>query len=222
MREWNGAEGTREIFKCNSQIDLTIVMDGSGSLGLDGWKKTKDLARDIVSNLTPNVSVALLLYSGPRTWTGVEKCLENTPGINMETNCSLKWVSRYTSDFEGLASSVESLSWPRGGTLTSMALGMVEADLVYGRLGAVSKVLVITDGKPLSNYNTLNAARKLQEKAEVIWVPIGRDAPLKMVKEMASKPKNDHVISITTFWKLGNEWNYWLNRIITTTCPDLA
>jgi len=222
IRNMNGATGKRQVVKCDSLIDLTIVMDGSGSLGWSGWTKSRKLVSDIVSNLSPNVSVAVLLYSGPDNWPGVDKCLAATPNLDMERDCKVKWVSRYTQDFKGLASSIDQLSWQKGSTLTSIALGMVDADLMYGRIGAASKVIVVTDGKPLSNFNTKAASQRLQTKADVIWIPIGHSAPLKFIRSMASKPQNDHVISIPSFWNLSKKWNYWLNKILTTTCPNVV
>lgn len=221
IRDMNGANGTKEILQCDSQVDLTIVLDGSGSLKLSGWKKARKFVSKLIKNLSPNVTVAVLVYSGPDTWKGVDKCLENTAGLNMETDCRVKWISHFTNDFAGLANTVAELSWPKGSTLTSIALGMVDADQMYGRIGAASKVVVVTDGKPLSNFNTKAAAKKLQSKADVIWVPVGSSAPLDFIKTMASKPQNDHVIPVNSFWGLNKQQTYWLNKIITTACPDV-
>jgi len=222
LRDWNGASGKKKTLTCDAQIDLTIVMDGSGSLGWTGWTQSKRLVKEMVENLSPNVNVAVLLYSGPDEWAGVEKCIGDGPAVNMETFCRVKWISHYTQDFAGLATKVGALSWPKGGTLTSIALGMVDADLMYGRAGAASKVLVITDGKPLSSFNTKAASNKLQTSADVIWVPIGESAPMKEIKEMASKPARDHIIKIVNFNNLKRRFTYWLNRIISTTCPEIV
>lgn len=222
LRNLNGANEKKSKFlECDSIIDLTIVMDGSGSLGQTGWDLSKRLVKKLIQNLSPNVKVSLLLFSGPDTWDGVDKCLGGDSNLDMKTDCRQDWVSEYTSEFTELVTKVEGLTWPKGGTLTSLALGMVDADLMYGRIGAEPKVVVLTDGKPLSKLNTYAAAHKLQKSADVIWVPIGSNAPLEEIKQMASKPQDDHVIAISSFWKLNRKFNSFVNQILTTTCPKV-
>jgi len=196
------------------------VMDGSSSLGNKGWQQTRFLVANIIRNLTPNVTVSLLVFSGPVNWKkGVEKCLENTPGLNMETDCKVKWVSHYTKNFEALATTVDTLAWPKGGTLTSLALGMVDADLMYGRVGAESKVIVITDSNPLSKANTRAAAEKLQKSASITWISFtGRPWGF-ITNKLALRPLNDHRMLIPNWVHLRNRMNFFVNKAITTTCP---
>lgn len=103
---------------------------------------------------------------------------------------------------------------------------MAESELKYGRPEATSKVVIITDGAPMSAYNTKAAAKALQEKAQVIWVPIGKNAPFELIAAMASKPQSDHVIPVPagfTSFK-GNEtaFNMVTNKIVTSLCPIVA
>merc|ERR1719188_1125337 len=100
----------------------------------------------------------------------------------------MEWISHWTNDTETLASNVGRATFPRKTTLTSFALGLAESELVKGRPSANSVVIVITDGKPMSLRNTRAAAKKVQEKAKLIWVPVGDGAPRKLIKELASKP----------------------------------
>merc|ERR1712228_768282 len=89
-----------------------------------------------------------------------------------------------------------------GSTLTSVALGVAEQELSYSRENATSVVVVLTDGKPISQDKTKEAAKRLQEHAKVMWVPIGIDAPLDLVTELASKPKKEHIIPVPDYWQL--------------------
>jgi hypothetical protein len=81
---------------CNSIIDITILLDGSGSLGTSGWEATKKMGQMLVKafeqppqtlrafttyNDVQTISidmahVAVQLFSGPRTWSQYYQCLE--------------------------------------------------------------------------------------------------------------------------------------------------
>merc|ERR1719469_3237 len=135
----------------------------------------------------------------------------------METQCGIKWVEHFTTDTAALASTVAGLGWPAKTTMTSVALGQAEAELKYGRENANSVVVVITDGYPLSDKMTYDAAMQLQSKARVIWVPVGLNAPIELIRMMASAPESDHVIQVDGFEGLNSP--DVLNKLITDTCP---
>jgi len=199
-------------------------MDGSASLGADGWRHSTETASKLVRALNGSAQVAFLLFSGPAGWDTYQRCTGDTNGtaVDLDKDCGIQWVSHFTNDTETLAEQVShsNLDWPRGTTLTSVALGQAESELVKGRESANSVVIVITDGYPMSVENTKAAAKKLQEKAKVVWVPVGFDAPLGLIEEMASKPEKDHVISVFQFELLSVPKT--LNDIITSTCPIVA
>lgn len=217
------AKEGRETLFCNSEVDVVIVMDGSGSLGPRGWKASTKVAEKLVKALNGTAKVAFELFSGPNNWNSYKKCTGRSKASagppDMEKDCGVQWVSHFTDKVDELASKVEygTLVWPRSTTLTSAALGQAEAEVLTGREEANSIVIVITDGRPMSQKNTKAAAKKLQEKAKVIWVPVGRNAPRSLIKKMAQKPWQDHVISIRDFKDLDDAET--LNRIITSTCP---
>jgi len=222
----NGENGTRTILKCASQVDVTLVVDGSGSLNYYGWWQTKQLMKALITNFNnnSNAQVAVILFSGPENFPDYEACTQNASSVDMERQCKVKQVTHYTDNTDFLAMTVNDLAWPQGSTLTSVALGMAEAELRYGRPTAQSKVVVITDGQPMSHLNTKAAAKRLQEKADVIWVPIGLSAPVEFVKELASLPQEEHVIVVDMFEQLhqSKAFNGLVNKIITTTCPEVA
>merc|ERR1712087_959723 len=43
--------GDRTTLSCKAMIDLVLVLDGSGSLGEEGWRETKSLARKLVDSM---------------------------------------------------------------------------------------------------------------------------------------------------------------------------
>jgi len=137
--------------------------------------------------------------------------------LDLKTQCGIEWVSRFTDDMGALATAVKNLEWPASTTLTSVALGQAEAELVYGREDANSVVVVITDGKPMNEVSTKDAARQLQEKARCIWVPVGNGAPTGLIDEVASKPLDENVVEISSIWLMTQP--VFLNKIISDACP---
>jgi len=227
LKEFNGLEGVRTLLKCGSLVDLIVMIDGSGSLDDYGWSMSKRLAGTVVQQMSDssgNAQVSVVLFSGPGNLPDYEACTQNaTAQVDTAAQCKVSLVSHFTNETGQLAMKTRTLAWPGGSTLTSVAIGVAESELKYGRAEATSKVVIITDGPPMSAYNTKAAVKALQEKAQVIWVPIGKSAPFDLVNAMASKPVSDHVIPVqggfTTF--KGNEtaFNYVTNRILTSLCP---
>jgi len=213
----------RSILECQSKVDIVILLDGSGSLGQYGWDQSVDMAKKLLNNLQggdDKVKVSLQLFSGPSTWSDYEKCTDELPAgetLDLKKQCGIEWVSHFTNDMGELVKDVKNLVWPAATTLTSVALGQAESELIYGRQDANAVVVVITDGKPMNQVSTIDAAKKLQEKAQVIWVPVGGGAPTDLIDQVASKPLADHVVEIADFSQMA--WNRFINMIITDSCP---
>merc|ERR1719442_31455 len=102
--------------------------------------------------------------------------------------------------------------------MTSLALTQAETELFNGRDDAPSVVVLITDGWPMSRKNTNSAAAKVQQSAKVLYVPAGKSAPLDLVEEMASEPKEDHIIHAQDLWNLNTP--DIINKIIASTCAE--
>jgi len=217
-------EGGKKFLKCGSKIDLVILMDGSGSLGKYGWKKSKVFVQNLLRHLQGGddfVKVAVQLFSGPISSQARRRCSgASTTPPDMEKDCNIFWVQHFTNDTMGAADELEKLKFPRKTTLTSVALAEAEAELIYGREDAASVVVVITDGKPLSQKRTRQAASQLMGKARVVWVPFGRGAPVKLIQQLASLPKHENIIRIRKSRQLG--WAFFVNKLIAQTCPVLV
>jgi len=216
----------RSLLTCNSKLDMIILVDGSGSLGEYGWSQSKLMAEKMVQSLqggSDRVKVSLQVFSGPSTWADYEKCTSELPEgetLDVEAQCGIKWVSHFTEDMGELRKEVAKLSFPAATTLTSVALGQAESELVYGRSDANSVVIVITDGMPMNQVSTKDAAKQLQEKARLIWVPVGSGAPQGLIEEVASKPKAENIVPIATFWQMTEA--VFLNKILSDACPMVS
>jgi len=209
------------VLTCNRTLDVVLLIDGSGSLGKKGWKaeiKAAQMFVDAFSGSGGHAEMSVILYSGPRTWGGVRKCVgRNKKNVDQEKTCGIKTVTHFTSDLKKVKALVTGLKWPRGSTLTSLALMSAKAELSLGRKGAHSNVIVFTDGRPLSYRNTFMASRLIRRKARLLWVPVTRYAPLKSIKRWATRKWEENVVQVKSFDAL--EKPDTINKIVANICP---
>jgi len=77
-------------------MDIVLLIDGSGSLGQGGWDAEIKAANLFVDRFegTGKANIAVILFSGPRTWSGVYKCFHS----HFNKNSVDKNICRITSD----------------------------------------------------------------------------------------------------------------------------
>lgn len=214
------ASAASGILQCTAKLDVVILIDGSGSIGQDGWTKTKQAATTIINAFGTDVDqaqLAVLMFSGPTTWTNYKKCTGNGKGVNYAVDCNVAWVSRFSTDKATIVSNVGALAWPKASTLTSAALATAEAELANGRREAQAIVIVITDGRPMNPRKTYQAAKSLRRKARLMFVPVTRYAPIMDIRKWASTPVADNVLKVDDFSDLSGTKT--INKIIADACP---
>jgi len=220
MKRCQLAKG-QTIQTCNKTLDIVLLIDGSGSLGKKGWDAEIKAANMFVDAFTVSGGhshVSVILYSGPRTWGGVYKCFaRNTKKVDRERICAIKTVTHFTDDMKKVKNLINGLTWPKGSTLTSLALLTAKAELSLGRKDARSNVIVFTDGRPLSFRNTGIASRIVRKTARLVWVPVTKYAPLKKIKQWATRRWQENVVQVPTFKAL--EKPDVVNHIVANICP---
>lgn len=206
---------------CKQELDVVLLLDGSGSLGQAGWDAEIKAAKTFVDAFAGSGSaanLAVILYSGPRTWTGVRKCFgKNRHKVNMETDCKIKTVDHFEHDTAKVKADIGKLTWPKGSTLTSLALLSAYSELQLGRKDAKSIVVTITDGRPLSYRATGMASRYLRKKARLVWVPVTRNAPLWRIRRWATRRWQENVVKVNNFKDL--EKPDFITHLIANICP---
>jgi len=220
------------LLKCASKVDVTLLIDGSGSLGAAGWDKMKAAAADLVKAMDPEANggngaqVAVLLYSGPKDMAAYNKCLGKAPAaagakpLDMVQDCKMIWVSHYSTSNTAIATGIGNLLWQKGSSMTSMALASAEAELVYGRADAKQVVIVMADSLPMMPRKTGEAAASLRKKARLIWAAAAGPSELSKFASYASRPVADNLVymnNVADFTKPEN-----LNKIIAAACPQVA
>ena len=210
-----------QTLTCKQELDVTLLLDGSGSLGQAGWDAEITAAKTFVNAFAGSgaqANLAVILYSGPRTWSGVFKCFgKNRDKVDMETVCKIKNVIHFEHDMAKVKAAIEKLTWPKGSTLTSLALLSAYTELSLGRKDAKSIVVTITDGRPLSYRATGMASRYLRKKARLVWVPVTRNAPLWRIRRWATRRWQENVVKVNNFGDLKKP--DVVTHLIANICP---
>eukprot|EP00928_Gymnodinium_smaydae_P057485 TRINITY_DN4071_c0_g3_i1.p1 TRINITY_DN4071_c0_g3~~TRINITY_DN4071_c0_g3_i1.p1 ORF type:complete len:654 (+),score=148.39 TRINITY_DN4071_c0_g3_i1:140-1963(+) len=82
--------------RCETALDVVLLLDGSGSVGSQGWEATKDTAVKLANAFHAHhedIKVAVITYSGPSTWREVEACGGDTPPF--------AWTRMYAKGYYG-------------------------------------------------------------------------------------------------------------------------
>jgi len=212
---------TSAALPCNKSLDVVLLIDGSGSLGKTGWDAEIKAAQYFVDAFTASgkANMAVILYSGPRTWGGVYKCTgRSRMKVDREKLCGIKMITHFTQDMKKVKGLITGLKWPRGSTLTSLALMTAKAELSLGRKSRVSNVIVFTDGRPLSYRKTGLAADEVRKMARLVWVPVTKYAPLSHIKHWATRRWQENVVKVDDFKLLGKP--DVITHIVANICPE--
>jgi hypothetical protein len=202
-------------------MDIVLLIDGSGSLGRTGWNAEIKAANTFVDAFIEggaDTQMAIILFSGPRTWGGVFKCIgSNTKGVDMARDCQISTVTHFSSNLQDVKTLISGMTWPSGSTLTSVALLAAKSELSFGRKDAHANIIVFTDGRPLSYRKTLLAAKEVRKAARLVWVPVTKYAPLKYIKKWATRRWQENVVVVDTFGDL--EKPDVVTKLIANICP---
>jgi len=216
----------KPYLRCTSKVDLVLMLDGSGSMGSKGFAHVKHAAQKLIDTLEmgeESVVLSVMLFSGPRTWETMDKCRDGK--ITDLNTCGMKWVTgdssspKWTIDKWDAIQRVEALRWPKGGTLTGMALAEAENELAESRNDAASTVLVITDGIPSYYSKAVEAARSLRDTARLMFVPVGPNVKFDDFTDMASHPLEENIIPNSHLD--GLYLPGFQNMVVENLCPEL-
>jgi hypothetical protein len=207
--------------ECNRTLDVILLIDGSGSLGQDGWDAEIIAAKTFVGAFKAaqgKVKVAVILFSGPRTWSGVYKCTgKSSAGVKL-ADCGIQTVTHFTTDLDSVDEELTKLTWPMGSTLTSLALMTAEAEMALGRADVHTLVVVMTDGRPLSFRKTGLASKAIRKKARLVWVPVKMPSNVfPAIKSWATRRWQENVVKVEDFEALKTPDP--ITHLIADICP---
>merc|ERR1719305_206149 len=185
---------------CDSELDLMILMDGSGSVGNKGFKQEKQFAENFIDRFE---------ISGKQTEIGI-----------ISFSYYITIGSQITDSRDDLISVVQNTEWEAYNTNTAAALGTaLEVLAASGREAAQSVVVVVTDGMPNDAEATAMMAEKVKEKARLIFVPVGKNLDMDALYQWASFPPEYNILEAKGFGKLSKELNK--GKYLPDICPNL-
>ena len=126
-------------------------------------------------------------------------------------------MTHFEKDMKVVKEKINGMKWPKGSTLTSLALLRAQAELSLGRPEAHSNIVVFTDGRPLRYRWTEIASRMVRKSARLLYVPITKYAPLKEIKKWATRRWQENVVNAKTFTDL--EKPDVVTHLIANLCP---
>jgi len=217
------------VLTCKSKRDVILLLDGSFSVGEEGFATTKKFAKLFVSAFKgQDVRVSLILFSGPRKYSQLTKCrtastLTDTEKIN---DCGITLAQHFTHDMDATEKVIDGLKYPAASTFTSMALNtaMSEVSLSRPELKANETfVVTITDGVPISHLDTQNAAKALKDKGvRMIMVPVEGngldDDGIKLMYGMTSFPPEENFLK-TDIHDLSNIAT--IDALVSDVCAEV-
>merc|ERR1719238_2125928 len=174
-----------EDLVCMEQLDLLILVDGSGSVNWYGPGFEQE--RVFTLNMFD-----LLQFGDAGAKAGV---------ILFSWEAEL--VSPMTTDKASLVAAVEGMQWPHWNTDTAAALSMAQTELGNSGRPEVTKektmVFLITDGNPNSMSAANAAAEALKETATLFVVVVGGNTNMNAMRKWATWPEEEHLIQVDEF-----------------------
>jgi len=213
-----------EKMTCDKKLDIVLVIDGSGSLGQKGFNASIKAAEQFVDAFdvrNHQANIAVIVYSGPYNRDARSKCLEASGPVDIAKDCKVKAVvplgSPQSKDMAQVKKAIKSLTWPRGYTLTSLALSLAGRQLDLGRQNTKGIVVVFTDGMLQSKRRTAAASKKLRLTARVLWVPVEYPKWEEVFGKLATRRPEENIVPVENFDELRKP--AVVKHILADICP---
>lgn len=183
------------VMKCSEEADLAFVVDTSGSITDENFKKQKDFVKALASSFDPTAAshqLALISYSG-----------------DAQAEVSFK----DKNDYKDFKKAIDRVPHSKGRTRLDKALELASSQLFTASGGtrpSKRKVMIIlTDGRQSQDYDNVPltvAVRPLRELGVRIFaVAIGDEVDLSELNQMTDS--KDDVIPVSDFDDLANMAN---------------
>jgi len=199
--------------ECVADLDVVVVLDGSGSLWY--WRGPKDL------NWKRSLKFTEALIKGSKMAT-VDSEGKIGHGVRFGI-ISFAWqpkiISPLSEDKTKLLAEVEKMKWPMGATFTGQALMRA---LQLFRLGGGGKrhqvAVLVTDGRASNRQWALQGANYLRSQGvRLMVVPVGRRVMREKAEmcKWASKPCANNMLPTPKWDMLITK----IRRYLATLCP---
>jgi len=227
---------TEGLFVCDSKVDAMIVLDGSGSLGDDGWSQMQQMGSMLFDAFAngKDTQVGTLLFSSakmpPLDWSTPDAYLEYyhkyiacSVGMLEGESCGMEWLGHFSDSKQNLTkAAISDAKWPKGYTWTGQALMTAQSELdSNGRNDASKVIIVVTDGKPTHGISAQRASHIIvhDKKVRLIFVPVNMEDS-EMFSHWVPEPVNDSIVKVDSFEDMTDP--SIVNEIIVDSCSAVA
>jgi len=216
-----------EPLTCEKKADIVFLIDGSGSLGVEAFDKSKMFAKQFAQAFDKeDAQISVVLFSGPLTWWDYVDCKDNVSAgqeltdEEMESKCGVKLAQTLSNDTTKTLETIDALPYPAMSTFTAGALHSAKTMLKFARPDAERIVVLLTDGIPMNKHLTRKAARELKKAGvRIISVPIeglGLGTGIGFLKDLSSRNKDDNTVMVGDFHKLAEIST--VNNLVEDVC----
>jgi len=192
--------------KCNSTIDLALVVDSSGSVGSANFDRAKEFLQALVARIefgeASGARVALINYGS-----------------------DAKIIHKLSSDAAAVLASVSTTQWLKTNTNTKRALALAGKllDRQEDR-SALRAVVVITDGMPISAQLAGKEAERLKASGgkrgtRLAFLAVGQGVSRRVLEKWASGPFKDNLLSAISYDALDDAK---ATELLATLCPSFT
>ncbi|XP_031562905.1 uncharacterized protein LOC116298543 [Actinia tenebrosa] len=186
---------------CHQAMDVGVIMDRSGSIGAENFRKSQDFVASLISHFE---------YASSGTRFGVI-------AYNAAANTIFRFNDAAVQNSKTLMNRVYGIKYLQGGTRTDRALQLANSDLYSSRGGYRSNVpnvlFVLTDGKTNRGSLPYSTVLKplLAKKVKMIAVGVGKGINDSELRQISRK----HVFHVKDFNALSEK----LKDILDASCP---
>jgi uncharacterized protein YegL len=201
---------------CISEQDLIIAIDSSGSMEALGFKTIKDFVHSLIGRYKAKYYGEVAMQIGVVEFGNGQVAGDGTIASALE-------VIKLTNDLTKVQEKIEGMKWQGGFTNMAQALVLADSMLQSGRKKAQPAVLVVTDGKPSTVFETNAQIVKMKDRAiKLFFAPVTSDggAHLELMKHWASQPWESHYVHVPGLYALKGSTNAFADRFIATFCPE--
>jgi len=212
-------EPKAKVLKCDSLVDVIFLLDGSATVGEKGFNDMKAMVTEFAKQSTSKVKVAVLVFGGPTSLQDWQACTGDALNVDVAKVCDMNWITHLNSVDVNFEEVMKNAKYPDTTTLLDMAIGEADQELINGNPDSISVTVVVSDGKSMVEEATKQAAKRLQDKSRVIFMPLGTNPPLDFLNDVVSMPKRDHILKVANTDQLTSATE--MNNLIAAVCPVL-
>jgi hypothetical protein len=185
---------------CNSRLDVVLVLDGSGSVGTQGWYATQRFAKDMVDRMYLDDNDGALV------------------GVVLFSRKS-EIVHQMSGNKKDLDSAIAGMKFPRSWTMTGEAI-RVGMNMMAGggRQGVPGVVFIVTDGRPTFEADATAAANLAHEAGtRLFFIGVGRNMDWAAMARWATFPSDQNLEYVENYAAIDDK----IAALTADLCPVL-